>query len=81
MEDLKPCPRCGTKAYVSRDVADGFYFGWSAGCPRYCHNDGIHGTTIHTPEKDLYAIHGACSKDEAIKLWNKRVEHLKEMNK
>ena len=46
MSELKPCPRCGTKAYLSRDVVDGFYFGWSAGCPRYCHYDGIHGTTI-----------------------------------
>ena len=81
MERLKPCPRCGTKAYVSRDVADGFYFGWSAGCPRYCHNDGIHGTTIHTSEKDCYAIRGANSKEEAIKHWNKRVEHLKKTNK
>lgn len=25
MEELKPCPRCGAKAYLSRDVADGFY--------------------------------------------------------
>ena len=39
MEELKPCPRCGAKAYLSRDVVDGFYFGWSAGCPRYCHYD------------------------------------------
>lgn len=31
MEELKPCPRCGTKAYLSRDVVDGSYFGWSAG--------------------------------------------------
>lgn len=51
MEELKPCPRCGAKAYLSRDVADGFYFGWSAGCPRYCHYDGIHGTTIDTAEE------------------------------
>lgn len=81
MENLEPCPRCGAKAYISRNVADGFYFGWSAGCPRYCHNDEIHGTTIHTPEKDRYAIHGADSKEEAIRWWNKLVEHLKEMNK
>ena len=57
MSELKPCPRCGTKAYLSRDVVDGFYFGWSAGCPRYCHYDGIHGTTIDTSEEDCYAVH------------------------
>lgn len=65
MSELKPCPRCGTKAYLSRDVVDGFYFGWSAGCPRYCHYDGIHGTTIDTSEEDCYAVHGANSKEEA----------------
>lgn len=75
MSELKPCPRCGTKAYLSRDVVDGFYFGWSAGCPRYCHYDGIHGTTIDTSEEDCYAVHGANSKEEAIEIWNNRVEH------
>lgn len=78
MEELKPCPRCGAKAYFSRDVADGLYFGWSAGCPRYCHYDGIHGTTIDTAEEDCYAVHGANSKEEAVEKWNNRVEHLKE---
>ena len=73
MSELKPCPRCGTKAYLSRDVVDGFYFGWSAGCPRYCHYDGIHGTTIDTSEEDCYAVHGANSKEEAIEIWNNRV--------
>ena len=68
----------GAKAYLSRDVADGFYFGWSAGCPRYCHYDGIHGTTIDTAEEDCYAVHGANSKEEAVEKWNNRVEHLKE---
>ena len=81
MEELKPCPRCGAKAYLSRDVVDGFYFGWSAGCPRYCHYDGIHGTTIYTAEKDCYAVRGVNSKEEAIEIWNKRVEHLKELDK
>lgn len=80
MSELKPCPRCGTKAYLSRDVVDGFYFGWSAGCPRYCHYDGIHGTTIDTSEEDCYAVHGANSKEEAIEIWNNRVEHLKELD-
>ena len=80
MSGLKPCPRCGTKAYLSVDVVDGFYFGWSAGCSRYCHYDGIHGTTIDTSEEDCYAVHGANSKEEAIEIWNNRVEHLKELD-
>lgn len=80
LSELKPCPRCGTKAYISRDVVDGFYFGWSASCPRYCHYDGIHGTTIDTSEKDCYAVHGASSKEEAMETWNNRVEHLKELD-
>jgi hypothetical protein len=33
---LKPCPICGSKAYISKDIVDGFYFGWSVGCPRFC---------------------------------------------
>lgn len=73
MSELKPCPRCGTKAYLSRDVVDGFYFGWSAGCPRYCHYDGIHGTTIDTSEEDCYAVHGANSKEEAIEILEKDI--------
>ena len=79
-ESCGGCPRCGTKAYLSRDVVDGFYFGWSADCPRYCHYDGIHGTTIDTSEKDCYAVHGANSKEEAIEIWNNRVEHLRELD-
>ena len=65
---------------VKWHVVDGFYFGWSAGCPRYCHYDGIHGTTIDTSEEDCYAVHGANSKEEAIEIWNNRVEHLKELD-
>ena len=47
-------------------------------CGRYCHYDGIHGTTIDTAEEDCYAVHGANSKEEAVEKWNNRVEHLKE---
>ena len=32
-ERLHPCPICGAKAFVEKDVVDGFYFGWSVGCP------------------------------------------------
>ena len=42
MDELKPCPICGSKAFVMHDVVDGFEFGWSAGCPRFKLDDGIH---------------------------------------
>jgi hypothetical protein len=42
-ELLKPCPICGAKAFVKHDVVDGFEFGWSVGCPRFCRDDGVHG--------------------------------------
>ena len=41
---------------------------------------GRHGTTIDTSEEDCYAVHGANSKEEAIEIWNNRVEHLKELD-
>ena len=77
IEELSKCPKCGSKAFVSRDIVDGFYFGWSVGCPRFCHNDGIHGTDMQTPEQDTYAIHNLNSREECIKKWNERVRHLK----
>lgn len=77
-EIIPRCPKCGAKAFISRDIVDGFYFGWSVGCPKYCHNDGIHGTTPDTPEEDTYTIFYLNSKEECIDKWNARVNHLKE---
>ena len=37
------CPICGKKAYLSHDIVDGFDFGFYAGCPSFCLNDGVHG--------------------------------------
>ena len=76
--ELKPCPICGAKAFVSHDNVDGFDFGWSVGCPRFCLNDGIHGLTYDTPEevvekKRLNGFYYA-SKEKAIDAWNDRVE-------
>ena len=28
---LKPCPICGSKAYIHKDIVDGHYYGWSVG--------------------------------------------------
>jgi len=48
---LPPCPICGKKAYLHHDIVDGFDFGWDAGCPSFCLNDGVHGITkSHDPE-------------------------------
>lgn len=74
MAELKPCPVCGSKAFISRDVVDGFYVGWSVGCPRFCIGDGIHG--IDTPadaETRGLTCFGFLSKEEAVEWWNRRV--------
>ena len=75
---LKPCPKCGAKAFVSHDVVDGFEFGWSVGCPRYCLADGIHGMDYDTPdeevEKHSYTGFSYVTKDRAVEAWNDRVE-------
>ena len=39
---MPPCPICGRKASIIHCVADGFDFGYSAGCPVFCLGDGIH---------------------------------------
>lgn len=77
MEDLKLCPRCGATASVSFCSIDVVNGGWSAGCLS-CY---YFARTIYESEKNLYVIRGAHSKEEAVKRWNERVEHLKEMNK
>ena len=67
------CPVCGAKIFCSKDVVDGFYFGWSIGCPRYCNNDGIHGHDMNTPEEERLTIFYCDSKEDAIKKWRKRM--------
>lgn len=75
------CPKCGGKVTIRYNVVDGADFGFSIGCDRYCHYDGIHGTTFDTPEKDWYAIHYLSSKKECVEKWNQRVKYLKEKEK
>lgn len=76
--ELKPCPICGAKAFVSHDVVDGFEFGWSVGCPRFCRNDGIHGFDDDMPEDEFEAKRltgfNYLTKDKAVEAWNDRVE-------
>ena len=72
---LKPCPICGAKAFISKDLVDGFYFGWSVGCPRACIADGIHGfddyDSFHKAQLTFFYLD---SKEQAIKVWNDRCE-------
>lgn len=75
---LKPCPICGAKAFISHDVVDGFWFGWSVGCPRFCLNDGVHGLNADMPEdefeKKRLTGFNYSAKEKAIEAWNDRVE-------
>lgn len=72
--ELPPCPICGAKAYIHGDTVDGFWFGWSVGCPRFCLNDGIHGKDEDTPQAEWLSAHGFASKEKAESWWRKRVE-------
>lgn len=63
---LKDCPICGKKAYISRDEPDGFFMGWSVGCPAYKKNDGVHEVNA--------AFHNITTKQRAIEKWNKYCE-------
>ena len=65
-EQMNRCPQCGSKAFVKRDVVDGFDFGWSVGCPRYKQNDGLHNRQM--------AFHYLSSEEEAIEKWDKESE-------
>lgn len=76
MAELKPCPVCGSKAFLSRDVIDGMFFmGWSVGCPRYCIGDGIHGVDWNNVDEEKhFSCFGFYTKEEAIEWWNRRTE-------
>ena len=72
-DGLPPCPVCGAKAYLSRDVVDGFFMGFSVGCPQYCLFDGIHGHTFDTPDEDRLSQSHFDTKEEAAMWWKARV--------
>lgn len=75
--ELKPCPICGAKAYVMHDVVDGFEFGWSAGCPRFCLYDGLHGADENTPESQFPRVMNMTTKQSAIVAWNVKTEKIR----
>lgn len=68
------CSECGAKAFLHEDVVDGFWFGWSVGCPKFCLNDGIHGYDINTPREKRLVELGFTTKEEAVEWWEKRVK-------
>ncbi len=72
-DDLPPCPVYGAKAFLSRDVVDGFFMGFSVGCPRYGLLDGIHGHNFDTPDEERLSQYNFVTKDEAVAWWKKRV--------
>lgn len=74
LESLPNCPVCGAKAYLTGDAVDGFWFGWSVGCPEYCLNDGIHGHDLSTPKRECFAKHGFSTQYTAKRWWINRVK-------
>lgn len=74
--ELKPCPVCGAKAFLRKDTPDGFFMGYSVGCPRYAINDGIHGiSTVEEHQEKGYSIFGCFTRGEAIEAWNRRTDN------
>ena len=66
MVELNNCPVCGTKAVVQKDEPDGFFLGYSVGCPRYKKDDGIHA-------KKMFCSN-VSTKEKAIEKWNEYCE-------
>lgn len=78
MNELEPCPICGAKAFLSKDIVDGFDFGYSVGCPRFRSEDGIHGWKIGDSDERKMTIFYCNSRQEAINKWNYKVKKIKE---
>lgn len=72
---LLRCPICGAAAYLSKDIVDGYYFGYSVGCPRFRLRDGIHNIDENTPRNKRLSIFGLDSVEECIEKWNERVSN------
>ena len=63
---LNNCPVCGAKAVVQKDEPDGFFLGYSVGCPRYKKEYGIHA-------KKMF-FSNVSTKEKAIEKWNEYCE-------
>ena len=72
---MPPCPICGKKAFLSHDIVDGFDFGWSAGCPSYCLDDGVHGISEpYDPDAPKVDSH---DPEIAVRKWSDYCERMK----
>lgn len=75
---LKPCPICGCKAYIHKVIDDGFYYGWTVGCPLFWLNDGRHGVDENAPFEEHFEIHYLDSANECVEKWNRKVDEYEE---
>lgn len=80
-DGLMPCPLCGAKAFISKDVVDGYYFGWSVGCPRACINDRTHKLNEEEFKKARLTFFGLNSKEQATEVWNSRCKEAESEGK
>lgn len=65
---MTPCPICGKKAFLSHYIVDGFDFGFMAGCPAYCLDDGVHGITdMNDPRAPRVTGYSA---EQVYRKWN-----------
>ena len=70
MTYIEPCcPICGSKGYVMHDVIPEGSFGWSAGCPVFKLDDGIHGMDEDTPRNKWPRVDMCLSKEAATAKW------------
>ena len=74
-EKMPRCPICGKKAYLDHSIVNGFDFGYDAGCPSFCLNDGVHGIS-ESHHQDAPHIHH-WSADGAFTRWNAYCERMK----
>ena len=77
-EKLPPCPICGQKAFLDHDIVDGFDFGYSAGCPSFCLNDGIHGIKDIKDPRAPRSV--GYSKRQVVAKWIAYCRRMKEVD-
>lgn len=72
---MPPCPICGKKAYLDHSIVDGFDFGYDAGCPSFCLDDGVHGISEpHHPDAPHISEYSA---ERAFYAWIAYCERMK----
>ena len=76
MNELKPCPLCGSPAFVRHDIVDGFEFGWSVGCPRACIDDPVHKLNEEEFKNARLVMFHFPTKQAAIEAWSRRADDV-----